>query len=147
MLVSLTWAAYRRAAYDAGAYRDWITGQTGLDIRIHDVVTAQPGTVRLLGVNLVDPETGAEIARCRQISLRQSPRAVGIYLPEISIESQQFQRFLELLHERVLRQRRLLEQPVHLVAEQVHLISPAGTPTLFEFRLDTDAQLPVLRSC
>ncbi len=138
LLASLTWAAYRQRAYDADIFHDWIAGQTGLDLRIHHVITSQPGTVRLLGVNLVDPENGEEIARCRQISLCDGPRAVGIHVPHIQIEADRFQRLLELLHERVLRQHRLLDRPVHVVADQVTFVSPAETPVLREFRLDTE---------
>ena len=54
----MTWAAWRHFTLDAEAYRQWIGGQLGLDVRISDVVQTAPGTTRLEDLNILDPESG-----------------------------------------------------------------------------------------
>jgi hypothetical protein len=122
--------------YGPDDYSEWIAGQTGLDMRIRRVVHARPNQSRLEGVNIVDPEDGRLVARCESLEILTGEDGTGLHFSTITVQPDQFSRLLEILHERILRQRRLLENPVYTVASRVILPTHGQEIRLTEFRLD-----------
>ncbi len=136
LMGTVTWAAWRHFTLDAEAYRQWIGGQLGLDVRISAVVQAAPGTTRLEDLNVLDPESGKLVARCKSIVVRRGDRVRGIHLSSTHVQPGQFGRLLELLHNRLLRQKSLLQTPLLVVCDHVSVPGSGRELDLGEFRLD-----------
>lgn len=128
------YATWRQVAFDQDGYQSWIAGQLGLDLRIQNVSHPIPDVVRLLGANIVDPETNELLASCDELKLTQSERVVELRVPSVDIPRGQFRRLLNVLHERLLRQSRLLSRRVVVVADNISL--QGESIGLIGFRLD-----------
>jgi hypothetical protein len=142
LIGSFGWGTWQYLTWDAEACRTWLAGQLGLDVRLSQVVHPRPGVTRLESVNIVDPETEQLVARCQSLEVRQSAAGIGIHCPAAKLPPDQFCRLLELLHERLLRQKRLLAKSVRLIIDEVSLPGSGRELHLSEFRLQADLAAP-----
>lgn len=130
------YAAWRHVTFDSGGSQQWIAGQLGLDIQMAHTTHPKPGVVRFDQASVLDPETATTIANCDMIETKQSQMAVHVRIPSATIPQEKFSRLLHLLHERLLRQTRILDRAVFVTVDEVRLTSEHGDKRLTELRLE-----------
>ena len=130
-----SFAVWRGYAFSADGYQRWLAAQLGLDVKIVGVEHPRPRVTQFDGLNLLDPENGDLIARCQHVEVHQGPERIGLVLRQVTVQPSHMQRTWEVLHERVLKQRRLLAQPVLLAAATVNLPG-SGSDELTDVRID-----------
>lgn len=83
-------------------WRDRLSLQLGLPTEVAAVDYLAPKLVRLTGVNLEHPETGAQVAHAETLELRQERGLWKLHIPAAKIELKQLAFAAEAVHERCL---------------------------------------------
>ncbi len=127
LLVTFTpwFANYRRFVLETELSR-----RIGLKVQIEAVEYPAPATVRLSGVRLLEPETGAEVAKVRMVTWVTTPEKTAFYLSQPELHSAQLPFAWRVVHERFLCQPELTRLPVRMAVGDLTIHSQTGSMTL-----------------
>lgn len=116
---------YRREAMEV-----ILSEQFGMRIAFDAFERPAPGVMRFTGVQISEPETGAEVGRVRMISFGDlgEKRVLRLHQPEL--QSAQLQHAWEIVHDRFLCRPGATDQPVIVKADDLTLHSKSGGVTL-----------------
>ncbi len=119
---------------------NWLVARLGVEAQIESLRPSRPGLTIADSVKLFDPETGQLLASCQSIEFRHGPHATAISIENVSISSEHTMALWEVLHDRVLRQSRILQQPILVSVDRISLDHPAGDVELSEWRMECSAE-------
>ncbi|MGV3486616.1 MAG: hypothetical protein ACO1RT_19520 [Planctomycetaceae bacterium] len=125
-------ANYRRERLQAA-----LSQRIGLTVEIESVEHPAPGTLRLNGVTLREPETKSEVAKVRIVTWVGTDVKVALRLSQPEVQSSMLPFAWRVIHERFLCQPELTRLPVRMAADDLTLHSRTGPLTL----RDVDAWL------
>ena len=127
VLITFTpwYANYRRARLESELSR-----RIGLKVSIESAEYPAPATVRLNGVKLLEPETGAEVARVRLVTWIATDEKTAVRLSQPEVQSAQLPFAWRVIHDRFLCQPDLTLVPVRIAADDLTLHSKTGALTL-----------------
>ncbi len=127
VVVSCTpWYADHRRA---GLERD-LSSRLGVTVTIEAVEYPAPKTIRLVGVRLLEPETGAEVAQVRLVTWTRGDAKNAIRLSQPEIHSEHLRYVWRVVHDRFLCQPELTATAVRMAADDLTIHSRAGAVTL-----------------
>jgi hypothetical protein len=142
------WCIWRNTPYDAQAAADALSREMGLRVTLARLTHAQPGATRIEGLQLVNPENGQAVFRCRamDVTWTTAPDSQGqirrwltldATSPELSADGlEELVRTLQ----HVMQSRTSLAEPrVRLSLGTVPLRSAEGTQTLNEVTCQVEA--------
>ncbi len=109
-------------------WKNKLASRFGLDVSIQRVSSLRPRVMLLEQVALIDIETGA-LASAERIEINASDEGTVIIVPHLVVAHDQLRRVYELIHDRILRQRRPGESRVVVQAKSVALVGPADAAT------------------
>lgn len=137
IVVSATpwYAELRRVAWERELSR-----QIGVGVRIDAIEYPAPGMTRLVGVRMLEPETGAEVGRVRLVTWTQTDAKTVLRLSQPELQSEHLQHTWQVIHDRFLCQPELTSRDVRIAADDLTIHSRSGSAT---FR-DVDAWLKPL---
>ncbi len=109
-----------------------LSDRTGLLVQVDQLEYPAPGTVRLTGVRLVEPETLAEVARVRIVTWINTDQRVAVRLSQPELQSARLAHAWKLVHDRFLCQPHSTKTPIRLAADDLTIHSQSGSTTLRE---------------
>ncbi len=109
-----------------------VVGSNRLLVQIDQLEYPAPGTVRLTGVRLVEPETLAEVARVRIVTWVTTDQRTAVRLSQPELQSARLPYAWKLVHDRFLCQPQSTKTPIRLAADDLTIHSHAGSTTLRE---------------
>ncbi len=117
--VVLGWGIARALPGHAAAHAQQLRDELGLRVTIGGVSYPRPGAVLYHGLELLDPETGRSILRCRLLEAGTDEGAFTMRASQAEVEAEQADRLWQVLLRR-LRQERIDSTPeIRLLASEV----------------------------
>ena len=121
-------------------YQSWLrdrvaqelSDRTGLLVHVDQLEYPAPGTLRLTGVRLVEPETGAEVARVRVVTWATTGDRIAVRLSQPELQSARLAYAWRLVHDRFLCQPQSTKTPIRIAADDLTIHSQSGSTTLRE---------------
>lgn len=107
-----------------------LSQQIGVTVLIDAVQYPAPGTTRLVGVRLLQPETRAEVGRVRLVTWVGGSERNHIWLSQPELQSEQLNYVWRVVHDRFLCQPELTTVAVRAVADDLTIHSRTGSMTL-----------------
>lgn len=107
-----------------------LSRELGVTVRIDAVEYPSPKTTRLVGVRLLEPETGNEVGRVRMVTWVSGETKNAIRLSQPELQSEQLPYAWRVLHDRFLCQPVLTALPVRMAADDLTIHSRVGSMTL-----------------
>ena len=135
LLGTAAWATWRHVTLGTEDYQAWLGARLGLEVTLSQVTHATPSADRLDQAELLDPETGHLLARLKDVTIRTSPERITITGASLLAPRDRLLALWRLLHDRAMRERRLLQRPIELQIDHVLLSSPSGQSELVDWRL------------
>ncbi len=136
LLASVGWATYHQLHFREANVQAWLAGQLGLDCSFLDLVTARPGQCRIQELRVVDPETRELIGSASQLAWCEIAHGRYLHVPSMEVPAANVHRLIQLLHDRILKQRRLLTKPIEFQADTVVLKDGESTQFIHDLRVD-----------
>ncbi len=131
------WITYRatpiHAARDNAAWCDEIYAATGLIAEIEAVRHPLPSRTILHGVTLKDPDGESVAVRVRAVELTATSKGIVAIASQPEVEPNQLHRVGELLFDRVMRGKSVLQQ-FQLLSGELTLHDDAGASTITDLR-------------
>ncbi len=127
ILVSWTpwWHQRSLTAIESSLSRD-----TGLIVRIDNFRRSAPSTLYLYDVEFLEPETGREVARVREIQWAKRGDDVAIWLQQPELRSEQLPHAWSMIHDRFLCRPDQTSSSLKLMARDLTIHSRTGSLTL-----------------
>lgn len=129
LMIITTWTPWWHRRCIASIESD-LSWQTGLIITIEDFRRASPSTLRLYNVQLLEPETGQEVARVREVRWAKQGDEVSILLQQPELQSAELVSTWRLIHDRFLCRPDQTSASVQVAANDLTIHSRSGPMTL-----------------
>jgi hypothetical protein len=84
--LALFWCFWQRQPGRVEEAAAWLEDLTGLTAQVEAVSRPRPGTLRLSGVRLSEPERGAPVARCERLEVRRHRNLTAVFVVAPVIE-------------------------------------------------------------
>ena len=98
------WSLQRLRPGYAQRYADELAVRLGLRVELAGLTHPRPGTSRLEGIRLIDPETGQPIASADRVTIVRGNRRMLVIMDGAAVQRDRLDRIWELTHDRILRQ-------------------------------------------
>ncbi len=141
LCATVAYAAWLHVHWGHDGYERWVASQLGLDLHVAGTTHPQPYVVRLQGAQLLDSETlsgAAPLVEMDTVQVTQGKRILGVHVPCATVASGRFRRLLQVLHDRLLCQQRLLGRNVVVTMEHVRLLQSEEAIVIRDLRLEVD---------
>lgn len=129
LAIVATWTPWYHRAQLASIEAEW-TERLGLQVEIDGFARPAPGALRLIGVRIREPETGAEVGRVRQIDFADAGQKLALVLHQPELQSGQLPFAWRIVHDRFLCQPNLTVRPLRAAALDLTIHSQTGGVTL-----------------
>ncbi len=129
MCVMITWTPWHHAR-TLRTIEGELSRDTGLLIEIGDYERPAPSSIHLYDVRALDPETGREIARVREVHWAAIDDEVAILLHQPELKSSELRSTWKLIHDRFLCRPERTSAAVQIAANDLTIHSRTGALTL-----------------
>ncbi len=108
----------------------------GLDSQLEQLATPTPGVISAHRARLLDPETGKPLLQANVVETQSNHEGTEFRLDSLRIPGHQIRNVWQLLHDRILKQRRALERPIFVEANRATLATAEGEINLNRLQIE-----------
>lgn len=128
-LILLTWTPWY-GDYRRRQLEQELSTRLGISVSIQQMEYPTPTAMRLVGVQLHDPESQVEIARIRSVTWATGNDQRVLYFSQPELRSAQLPQLWQAIHQRFLCQPDLTTSPLRMIAKDLTIRSETGPLTL-----------------
>jgi hypothetical protein len=136
LVSSIAYAAWHRVTVDEASAELHLAATLGMDCQVEDLVTPRPHVTHVRRVRLLDPETGMPLISGAEVRAESGLNGTVFQIESLRIPGDQVSHAWQLLLDRVLKQRRVLQKQIIVVSDRTTLATRDGEVDLFGLRIE-----------